>query len=120
MPTAGRWSLIGVTVALACGAFAQEPAPQTIEQRIAALEAGLATLDTRLGLEAARPRDGAPPSDAALAARIAGLERALERLTADVQRIERLADGAARAASAAERMAVAAQQAARDASLRAR
>jgi len=109
-------------VAFACLSFAQQPRPQgqTIDERLAAVEAGLATLDTRLGLATARPQDNAGQSDAALAGRITTLERELDRLTVDIQRVERLADSAVRAASDAQRAATSAEQAARDAAMRIR
>ena len=123
MATAIRLLTAGAAVALAWIAFAQEPPPAqnaTTEQRLAALEAAVATLDTRLGLERTRRADDAGQSDVGLSARITALERAVERLTADLQRAERLADSASRAASEAQRDAMSAEQAARDAALRAR
>jgi O-acetylhomoserine/O-acetylserine sulfhydrylase-like pyridoxal-dependent enzyme len=99
----------------------QPPRAPTLEERIARLESGLATVETRFGLESSRPADlGIGQTGAALAGRVDALERSLERLASDVQRIERLADTAARDASQAQRDASMAQQLAREASLRAR
>jgi len=108
-------------IVLAASPLAQE-APregQTIEQRLAALESAVATVDTRLARETTRP-GAAAESDLSLSARITAVERALERLTLDVQRAERLADSAARAASDAQRDASQARQDARDAVMRSR
>lgn len=108
---------LAATIALTVSAAAQQrPADGlTIEERVAHLEAGLATLDTRLARVATRPGDDAGQSELALSGRITALERAVERLAADVQRAERLADTANRAAGEAQRNA---QQALRDAALR--
>jgi hypothetical protein len=106
----------------ACLSFAQQPRPQgaTIDERLAAVEAGLATLDTRLGLATARSQDNAGQTGVALDGRITALERELDRLAVDIQRVERLADSAVRAASDAQRAATSAEQAARDAAMRIR
>jgi hypothetical protein len=90
----------------------------TVGERLAALETAVATLDARLNLERTRPGENTGQTDAALAGRVTALERSIERLTADLQRAERLADGAARAAADAQREAQRAQQAARDAAMR--
>ena len=100
---------------LASPALAQQPpGPRTptLEERVAALEASLASLDTRLALERTRVGDDPGQTEVALAGRIQALERNLDRLTADMQRVQRTAEDAARAASAAQRTA---EQAARDA-----
>jgi hypothetical protein len=91
-----------------------------MEERVAALETGIATLETRFGLQSARAPDFGGESGLALAGRVTAMERSLERLAVDVQRVERLADTAARDAAAAQREAMAAQQTARDAAMRAR
>ena len=107
--------------ALSALAFAAaQPPPRTIEERVASLEAALATLDTRLGLESSRQPNIGGESGLALQGRVTALERTLERLAADMQRIDRAADAAARDAASAQRDAMAAQQLARDAQLRAR
>lgn len=92
---------------------AAQPRPRTIEERVGGLESAVATLETRFGLESSRQPDVGGQSGVALQGRVTALERSLERLAADVQRIDRVADSAARDAMAA-------QQLARDASLRAR
>ncbi len=108
-----------VALAVLTLAAAQSPRPTT-EERVAALESALATLETRFGLQSARPPDFGGESGLALAGRVTAIERSLERLAADVQRVERLADTAARDAAAAQRDATSAQQTARDAAMRAR
>jgi hypothetical protein len=100
--------------------LAQEPLRgPTLQERVAQLERAVATLETRAGLQSARPADlGVGESGVALAARVDALQRSVERLTADIQRVERLADSAARDAAQARREATAAQQSAREAVLR--
>jgi len=100
-----------VVVALAQQPRGQQPGP-TVEERVSALEASLASLDTRLQLERTRVGDDAGQNELALAGRVQNLERLVERLTIDVQRVQRTADDAARAAGAAQRTA---EQAQRDA-----
>jgi len=106
----------GVAVlAAVCAASAQDPPTElTLEERIAALESRVAGLETRFEL-----RDtlagGAGGGSAAAAARIVQLERSLELLAADLERVERQADTALREALQARRDAIAAQQVARDA-----
>ncbi|HET7924362.1 MAG TPA: alanine-zipper protein [Rhodanobacteraceae bacterium] len=108
------FAFFGVAL-LTLPALAQQPpgprAP-TLEERVMALEASVATLDTRLELERSRAGSTTGQTDLALAGRVQALERKLERLTTDVQRVQRMAEDAARAASAAQRTA---DQAARDA-----
>ena len=100
---------------------AQEPQrARTLEERIVELERGLATIDTRFGIQSARLPDLGGESAAALAARVDAVERSIERLANDLQRVDRLADTAARDAAQAQRDATAAQQTARDAALRTR
>jgi hypothetical protein len=105
-------------------AAAQPPAPQagrppTIEERVAALERGLASVTTRFDLResAVAPT---PTTGAALESRLSGVERALERMQFDLQRVERAADNAQRAADSATREAADARRVAQDAALRAR
>jgi hypothetical protein len=115
--------LIAAAAVAAALAVAQEPlrGTRTIQERVTDLEATVATIETRLGLERSRPAPlGTGESGQALAARVDSLERSLERLASDLQRVERLADNASREAAQAARDASAAQQAARDAALRAR
>ena len=94
---------------------AQEPlrAP-TIEERIVALERGLATIDTRFGMQSTRLPDLGGESAAGLAARVDAVERSLERLANDLQRVARVArdSGTRRGERAARRKR---EQAARDA-----
>ena len=97
---------------LASLALAQQARAPTLEERVAALEAGLATLDTRLELERTHVGDNPGQTDLALSGRVQALERNLDRLTTDMQRVQRVAEDAARTASAAQRTA---EQAARDA-----
>ena len=92
---------------------AAQPPPRTTEERVAALESGLATLETRFGLQASRPIDIAGESGTALSARVGALERSLARLATDVQQIQRVADTAARDAANAQRDAMEALRAAR-------
>jgi hypothetical protein len=117
-----RYVFAGAAITLTCLSLAQQPRPEspTIDERVMALEAGLARLDTRLGLATARPPDSAGQSELALGARITELERAVQRLATDLQRVERLADDAARGAYEAQRAASSAEQTARDAAMRAR
>src|SRR6187401_1244045 len=107
----------GTAIALAAWALAQESSPRrgTIEERVAALEAGLATLDTRLALATTRPTAEAGQTDVAIVGRLTALERDVARLTAELQRVNQSADSAARAANQAQRSAERAEQVARDA-----
>ena len=110
------FSLALATLSLLTFAVAQPP--RTMEERIGALESSLATLETRFGLESSRQPNLGGESGVAIAGRVQTLERSLERLTTEVQRVERLADTAARDAAAAQRDAMTAQQMAREASMR--
>jgi hypothetical protein len=115
MRTSTFFPAAAAAIVLAAWGLAQEPpraARPTVEERVAALEAGFATLDTRLARANTRVGDDAGQTEIALSGRIAALERAVERLTTDVQRVERLADSANRTASQAQREA---EQAAREA-----
>jgi hypothetical protein len=103
----------GAVAALSLLTFAAAQAPRTMEERVAALESGLATIETRFGLERSRPPDIGGESGLAIAGRVAALERSLDRLATDVQRIERVADAAARDAASAQRDAMEARQLAR-------
>jgi hypothetical protein len=111
---------IAVVAAALPGALvlAQEPIrprAATLEERVAALEASLASLDTRSALDRTRIGDDAGQTEAALAGRIQALERMVDRLAAELQRVQRTADDAVRTAGTAQRTA---EQAARDARLR--
>jgi len=116
--------ILGFSIALAslsalALALAQQR-PLTTEERVSALESALATLETRFGLASTRQPTIGGELGVALEARVTTLERSLERLTVDVQRVERVAETAMRDASAAQREALSAQQLARDAAMRAR
>jgi hypothetical protein len=111
------FSLTLAALSLLTFAFAQ-PAPRTVEERVGALESSLAALETRFGLESSRQPNLGGESGVAIAGRDQTLERSLERLTTEVQRVERLADTAARDAAAAQRDAMTAQQMAREAAMR--
>jgi hypothetical protein len=123
MRTTLRYSTALVALAVIALAAAQEPlrrAP-TLQERVTALEANVASIETRFGIQSARPSNlGTGESGLALAGRVDALERTLEQLARDVQRVQNLADNAARDAAQAQREAMAAQQAARDAAMRAR
>jgi chromosome segregation ATPase len=102
-------------------AAAQPPVPQTpaqraatIDERVAALERGLASVTTRFDLREAAVTP-APANAGALESRVSGLERALDRMQQDLQRVERAADNAQRAADSASRDAADARRTAQDA-----
>ena len=107
-----RFLAVFAAALLASWALAQQPRTPTLEERVTALEASIATLDTRLELERTRVGDNPGQTDLALSQRVQALERNLDRLMTDMQRVERMAEDAARAANAAQRTA---EQAARDA-----
>jgi hypothetical protein len=110
-------ALIYLTLAAAQPQPQGQRAPPTLDERVGVLERGFASLSTRFEL-----RDSAAPPIAggALEPRIAELERALDRLAVDLQRVERQADNALREASDARREAMNAERAARDAAMRVR
>jgi len=112
MSIATRCFALFAAALLTSWALAQQPRAPTLEERVTALEANIATLDTRLERERTHVGDNAGQTDLALSGRVQALERNLERLTTDMQRIQRMAEDAARAANAAQRTA---EQAARDA-----
>jgi hypothetical protein len=99
-------------ILLTAWAFAQQPRTPTLEERVTALESSIATLDTRLERERTRVGDNPGQTDIGLSGRVQTLERNLDRLMTDLQRVERTAEDAARTANAAQRTA---EQAARDA-----
>jgi hypothetical protein len=122
MRTTVRYSTTMAALAVVTLAAAQEPlrAP-TLQERVDTLERQVATIDTRFGLETTRPANlGIGETGVGLASRVDALERSLERLAADVARVQQLADNAARDAQQAQREAMSAQQTARDAAMRAR
>src|SRR5262249_39766110 len=74
----------------------------TIEDRVAALERGLASVTTRFDLrESAVPPATASPNAAVLEGRVNMLERTLERIQQEIQNVQRSADSAQRAADSA-------------------
>ena len=113
-------TLIAVLCALAPAAAQQPSRTPTVEERVASLEADVASIETRFGVQSARPANFGGESGLALAARVDAVERSLGQLERDLQRVERLADTAAREAAQAQRDASAAQQIAREVSLRSR
>ena len=115
MSNSVRYFAFFAAALLASAALAQPPRTPTLEERVTALESGVAALDTRLALARSRAGDDAGQTEVALAGRIQALERMVDRLSVDLQRIQRTADDAVRAADAAQRTA---EQAARDARLR--
>ena len=97
-------------------AQSQSQRPPTIEERVAALERGLASVTTRFDLrEAAIPPGAGTVTSGALESRVGTLERTLDRLQQDIQRTERAADSAQRAADSASRDAANALRTAQDA-----
>jgi ABC-type transporter Mla subunit MlaD len=92
---------------------AQGQRPPTVEERVLALERGLATVTTRF-----EARDAAAVSSSSttsLETRVVRLEQTLDRLAQDLQRADRAADNAQRAADAAARDAADARRTAQDA-----
>jgi hypothetical protein len=129
-----RLAAAGALVYLSFAA-AQPPAqgppanrPPTLEERVAALERGLASVTTRFDIrESAVPQSqqGAQ-SSAVFDSRVSNLERSIDRLQQELQSVQRAADSAQRAADAASRdagdarrTAQSAENLARDAQLRA-
>jgi methyl-accepting chemotaxis protein len=117
MTATSKWLVALAALAALPMARAQPGAPPTLEERVTALERQVARLDTRFERESA-VRPATADNNATLAARINQLERSLERLAADMQRVQRQADDASRAASQAARDAQSAQQLAREVSMR--
>lgn len=122
MRTTVRYSTTVAALAVVAFAAAQEPLrPPTLQERVDTLERQVATIDTRFGLESTRPANlGIGETGVGLTSRVDALERSLERLAADVARVQQLADNAARDAQQAQREAMSAQQTARDAAMRTR
>ena len=88
--------------ALAVSSFAgaQQPANEpTTEERVVALERALADLDKRVQGRGSAAPGALASSDVALAGRIEQLERAVDRFSGDLQRVERQADNALREAA---------------------
>lgn len=102
--------------------------PQTLEDRVAALERGLARMTTRFDIResAAPPSQNGALNAAAFETRVSSLERAIGQLQQELQSVQRAADNAQRAADSASRdagdarrTAQSAESTARDALLRA-
>ena len=102
--------------------------PPTLEDRVAALERGLASVTTRFGIREAAvpPSQSGAQSAAAFESRVSSLERSIGQLQVELQSVQRAADSAQRAADAASRdagdarrTAQSAESTARDALLRA-
>jgi hypothetical protein len=114
--TAAAAAVVSLTLATAQPPPSGRP-PATLDERVAALERGLASVTTRFDL---RDSAAAPAGPGALEPRIANHERTIDPLSADMLRLEREADNAFREASAARREAMNAARAARDAAMRVR
>src|SRR6185369_7810171 len=96
--------------------------PPTLEERVAALERGLASVTTRFEIResAVPPSQQGAQSAAALDSRVGNLERSINQLQQAIQSVQRAADSASRDAGDARRTAQSAESLARDAQLRAR
>jgi uncharacterized protein YceH (UPF0502 family) len=101
--------------------------PPTLEDRVAALERGLASVTTRFDIrESAVPQAQGGMQNAAFESRVSNLERSIAGLQQQLQSVQRAADSAQRAADSASRdagdarrTAQSAENTARDALLRA-
>ena len=108
---------LAAMLALCSVAGAQQPAQERpLPERVLVLERAVAELEARVQTRSTVPSSTLPNADIGLSSRVDQLERTLERLTVDVQGVERRADDALRQASQAQRMAEQAVQLARDAS----
>ena len=96
--------------------------PPTLEERVAALERGLASVTTRFEIResAVPPSQSGAQNAAAFESRVSNLERSIDRLQQEIQSVQRAADSASRDAGDARRAAQSAENLARDAQLRAR
>jgi hypothetical protein len=96
--------------------------PPTLEDRVAALERGLASVTTRFEIResAAPPSRSGTQNAAAFESRVSNLERSIGQLQLELQSAQRAADSASRDAADARRTAQSAESTARDALLRAR
>jgi hypothetical protein len=102
--------------------------PPTLEERVAALERGLASVTTRFEIRESQvpPSQSGAQSAAAFESRVGNLERSIGQLQQQIMSAQRAADSAQRAADSASRdagdarrTAQAAESTARDALLRA-
>jgi hypothetical protein len=103
--------------------------PLTLEDRVAALERGLASVTTRFDIResAVQPSQAGAQNAAAFESRVSSLERSIGQLQQQLQSVQRAADSAQRAADSASRdagdarrTAMSAESMARDAQLRPR
>jgi hypothetical protein len=101
-------------------AFAQADDEMTLEERVLALERAYASLDTRFNARTSSGIGAESSQSISMERRVTQLENLLNRMTTDVQRLERAAESAMREASQARREAQTAERIARDASMRAR
>jgi hypothetical protein len=102
----------GALVLLAARA---QPPERTLDERVGALETELEMLAARVaGRGNVAPSPLGTP-EAVFGGRVAQLERTVDRLSGDLQRIERRVDEAVREAATARREAMAAERLARDA-----
>jgi hypothetical protein len=112
------WLSVVIFFLISIGYAQNNDSTLTVEQRLAALEATAAALETRL---AARTSFGGAGSLASadrgieVTTRLTALEQRVDALLSDLRRIERQADTALRQAGAAEREAARATSLARDA-----
>jgi hypothetical protein len=117
--------MAGLALAASTGAHSQEAGrvdggPATLEERVETLERLVASLDTRLEARTGGARESGALNEMLLAQRVEQLERVLAAIRSDLQRVERTAELAMRAADDAQRTAAAAERAARDAASRLR
>jgi hypothetical protein len=115
--------------AQAPGAQSQPGArPPTLEERVAALERGLASVTTRFEIRESQvpPSQAGVQNAAAFESRVSSLERSIAGLQQQIMSVQRAADSAQRAADSASRdagdarrTAQSAESTARDALLRA-
>ncbi len=96
--------------------------PPTLEERVTALERGLASVTTRFDIResATPPSQSGLQNTAAFESRLSNLERLVDRLQQEMQSVQRAADNAQRTADSASRTAQSAENTARDALLRTR
>jgi hypothetical protein len=114
---------IAITTAAATLVMAATFAPAAFaqaEERVLALERAYASLDTRFNARTSSGIGAESSQSISMERRVTQLENLLNRMTTDVQRLERAAESAMREASQARREAQTAERIARDASMRAR
>jgi len=96
--------------------------PPSLEERLAAVERGLASLQTRFEVSPASVPGAVGPSGNSLTLerQLTDLQREIDRLNGSLERVERQADAAQREASQARRDALNAERVAHDAATRVR